>query len=87
MDKSQIQDLEITLENIVRIGQAAFEKIACVKDKDLVIGIGNTGSGKSTVLSSLAFGPQNHEEKKIKIQADADQYHWSKVIDQKAELK
>ena len=47
-----------------------------MKGKQLVLAIGNSGSGKSTMLTSLAFGPEAlHEIDKVEeivVQARGD---------------
>ena len=37
----------------------AFEQLGIANDANLVVAIGNTGSGKSTMLSSIIFGPDS----------------------------
>lgn len=45
--------------------QKIFTALRQVKGRDLVLLIGNTGSGKSTMLTSLVFGPDQLEIKSI----------------------
>lgn len=37
----------------------AKENLELLKDGNVVLMLGNTGCGKSTILSSLVYGPQN----------------------------
>lgn len=46
---------------MVRSLQEAIKGLLTVKDKDLVIALGNTDTGKSTMLSSLIYGPDKLE--------------------------
>jgi len=43
--------------------EEAIEALKILKDEDVVLVLGNTGSGKSTMLSSLIYGPDTLEEK------------------------
>ena len=47
------------LKNIYRVLNVAFEDLGTAKDSDLIVAIGNTGCGKSTMLSSIIFGPNS----------------------------
>ena len=50
-----------TLDNIVDILEAVLIKIkdfeTKIQNDTLVVAIGNTGTGKSTMLTSLVYGP------------------------------
>lgn len=58
-----------TLSNIVDILEAVLVKIkqfeTLIQNDTLVVAIGNTGTGKSTLLSSLVFGPESLEPVKM----------------------
>lgn len=58
MSKDDIMKLPLTLENLTKCLQNAFMKIEDLKNKRLIIAIGNTGCGKSTLLNSLIHGSQ-----------------------------
>lgn len=62
LDKEEIAKLPITWENIINVLRGAFEGLEQVNDEDIVVAIGNTGVGKSTMLMSLIYGPQCLEE-------------------------
>ena len=47
---------------------AAFDTLAPAKNADLVVAIGNTGCGKSTMLSSVIFGPDSLHHTQIEEQ-------------------
>lgn len=43
--------------------EEVIESLKILKDADVVLVLGNTGCGKSTMLSSLIYGPHSLEEK------------------------
>ena len=59
--------LELNLSNIVEVSKVAIDTISHLKDKELLVVVGNTGCGKSTMISSLAFGPQMHRLASVKL--------------------
>ena len=64
-----------------------FERLDRVKDKDLVLVLGNYKSGRSTTLSYIAFGPEMLEMKKRTVK-DFDKKNVQKeVVSQKDYLK
>ena len=65
IDKEEIKSLRFNLSNIVIVLREVFKRLDVkdLKEKDLVLAIGNTGSGKSTMFSALVFGPEKlHEQ-------------------------
>lgn len=46
------------LKNFVDTIHQAVQGLIKVKEADVVLAIGNTGVGKSTMLSSIVFGPK-----------------------------
>lgn len=48
--------MECSLTNLVGILKWAFEKVKCVEGQDVVVALGNTGCGKSTMFTSLIYG-------------------------------
>ena len=56
------------LYEIVSILKAALIDLEKIEDKDVIIVLGNTGCGKSTMLNSLLLGPDSLEETTIKIE-------------------
>ena len=48
-----------TLKSIYDVLVVAFESLGVAKDANLVVAIGNTGSGKSTMLSSIIYGTES----------------------------
>ena len=54
-------NMKLTLDNLVKCLERAFNeiKIEQYANQNLVMAIGNTGCGKSTMLSSLLFGPES----------------------------
>ena len=67
-DKEQIKQLPVTLSNLVKVCKLAFDQIekTGIQGKGLILALGNTGCGKSTMISSLVFGAKRHEVKKVK---------------------
>jgi len=56
-DKECVKKLKCDLKNIYKVLNVAFEDLGEAKDANLVVAIGNTGCGKSTMLTSILFGP------------------------------
>lgn len=63
-----MKKLKCNLLNIYRVLQVAFEKLEPAKDANLVVAVGNTGCGKSTMLSSILFGSDSLERKQIAVE-------------------
>ena len=68
LTKDVILNMKSNLSSLVKCLEKAYADINIDKyaNKNLVIAIGNTGCGKSTMLSSLLFGPDSLMIKKIK---------------------
>lgn len=85
-----MKNLQLSLEHIVNVSEAAFWKLNHLKDKELMLAFGNTGCGKSTMISSLVFGADKLELKTIeekRMIRGAEKICKTKVIDQKQEFK
>lgn len=63
--KESIAKMECTLANLVSILRWAFEQVRCVQNQDVVVALGNTGCGKSTMFTSLIYGSQVLERKQL----------------------
>ena len=77
LDKAKVQSLGLSLGNVVQVLQTvlAHNPIQKIEGADLILAVGNTGSGKSTLFTSRAFGIDAleevlHEEKVYMKQAD-----------------
>lgn len=57
--------LQPSLENIVNVTEAAFKKISHLKNHEQLLVLGNTGCGKSTMITSLVFGTDKLQIVKI----------------------
>ena len=57
------------MTNLVTILRHAFQNLEQVDNEDLIIAYGNTGSGKSTIFSSLVYGPDALTVKTIEIES------------------
>ena len=60
--------MPFSLYPIVSILKAALVDLEKIANKDVIIVLGNTGCGKSTMLNSLLLGPDSIEEQTIKEQ-------------------
>lgn len=56
----------VTLDNLVMILEEGYKTLSEVNNANLILAIGSTGCGKSTMLTSLIFGPDALEVKKSK---------------------
>lgn len=66
LDKLYVSGLECNLRNLITILVYAYQKLAKQKKFErLVLTIGDTGSGKSTLNNSLVFGSESLEVKTI----------------------
>ena len=73
------------LYQIVSILKVALIDLEKIKNKDLIIVLGNTGCGKSTMLNSLLLGPDSlHEIKQQDMNAKKKRF--KKVIATKENL-
>lgn len=66
-DKEEIQKLKFTINNLIKVVNNAYHQISPFLDQlrnknyCLVLAIGNTGCGKSTMFTSLIDGPESLE--------------------------
>ena len=67
-----VKSLPFQLHEIVCILNAAQYNLENVVDGDLVIVLGNTGCGKSTMLNSILLGPDSLELKEVKVEVEAN---------------
>ena len=65
LSKESISSLPLTLENLMNVLKQAYEYLDNVglsknaSQNNLIVAIGNTGCGKSTMLTSLVYGPES----------------------------
>lgn len=64
-NKESIAKMECTLTNLVSILRWAFEQVKVVANQDVVVALGNTGCGKSTMFTSLIYGSSALELKQL----------------------
>lgn len=57
--------MPFTLENLILVLDQIYGQLEVAKDADLILAIGSTGCGKSTMMTSLVFGPNALEIKTI----------------------
>ena len=52
--------MELNLKNLTHFTKIIHERILPkIKDKDIVIMMGDSGDGKTTMMASLIYGPEN----------------------------
>ena len=56
LDKEQLKKLSLNLGNVMLVFNQVFSQIKNANNSDLVMVLGNTGDGKTTLLSSIIFG-------------------------------
>ena len=64
----EITKMECNFENLIPLLDLIFETFNMVDGADLLLTIGNKGSGKSTMINSLMYGSQSLEEKSLEFQ-------------------
>ena len=57
--------MPFTLQNICRIAAQALKMIQEFEKKDVLISLGDTGCGKTTLLNALLFGPESLEVRQL----------------------
>ena len=57
IDKESLKNKDCNLVNLAMALKLVFDQLEAAQDADLVLAVGNTGCGKSTMLSSLVYGP------------------------------
>lgn len=70
LNKANVITRELSLANIQEVLTEGFKVLEKIRGANIVLVIGNTGSGKSTMLSSLLKGPDALEIKQIKFTID-----------------
>lgn len=89
--KEEIKKMECNFENLIPLLDLIFETFNMVEGADLLVNVGNTGCGKSTMINSLMFGPNTLEEKQLEFQVRGHRGRMKKVqrtvIEQKEEFK
>lgn len=57
IDKETLKTKDCTLVNLAMALKKVFDELEAAEGADLVLAIGNTGCGKSTMLTSIVYGP------------------------------
>jgi ABC-type uncharacterized transport system ATPase component len=57
--KDDVSTLKCDLYNLNRCLREAFRGLKIIDNQDVILAIGNTGAGKSTMLTSLVFGKEH----------------------------
>ena len=68
LTKEMVKAQKFTLRNLTKFLNIAIKGLKQIEGSDdLIMAIGNTGCGKSTLITSLIYGPEALEEKMIEI--------------------
>ena len=70
IDKESLKKKDCNLINLAMALKLVFDKLEAAKGNDLVLAIGNTGCGKSTMLSSIVYGPGHLSEVKRDVEIE-----------------
>jgi ABC-type nitrate/sulfonate/bicarbonate transport system ATPase subunit len=70
LNKDNVKPLHFTLDNLVLVLEQAFKTLKDINQGNLILAVGTTGCGKSTMFTSLMFGSDALEEAKIKYEID-----------------
>lgn len=64
-NKADVENLKANLINLIVVISQMKEKLSYALDQNVILAIGTTGCGKSTMLNSLIWGPKSLSMKKI----------------------
>ena len=64
-DKEIVKKIKTDIPNLACILKQAFKKLSQAKDKEIIVAIGNSAAGKSTMLTSMIYGPESLQLKTI----------------------
>ena len=70
IDKETLKNKECTMINLAMALKLVFDELEAADGADLVLAIGNTGCGKSTMLTSIVYGPGHLMEVKREIEVE-----------------
>ena len=65
LNKEVVKKMALSLDNMCLILEQAFKTLMNIDNANLILAIGNTGCGKSTMMTSLMFGSDALEIKKV----------------------
>lgn len=71
LSKDSVKKMPKSLVAMAIALHQAFKKFEIANDADIVLAVGNTGCGKSTMLSSLIDGPNSLQTKILKEEFEA----------------
>lgn len=66
LKKEVVKKMPMSLDHMVLILEQAYKTLVNINDANLILAVGNTGCGKSTMMTSLMFGPDALEIKRGK---------------------
>lgn len=68
LDREVVQNKPVNLNNLVETLRSAFQLLEVINGKNVIICLGNSGCGKSTILNSIVYGSDSLKLEKIKIE-------------------
>ena len=89
--RDKVKALDVSLKQLVICLKEALNGVSQVNGKDIIVCLGNTGSGKTTMVNSLVHGPESLEimeiKEKVKVKKGKTKEVKKMVIEQKEEFK
>jgi hypothetical protein len=89
--RDKVKALDVSLKQLVICLKEALNGVSSVNGKDIIVCLGNTGSGKTTALNSLVHGPESLEiveiKEKVKVKKGKAKEVKKLVIEQKEAFK
>lgn len=64
MKKEELKKEKTSLVTICLVTSKAIEALGAIQEKETIVAIGDTGCGKSTILTALIYGVDDLEESK-----------------------
>lgn len=88
--KQEIMQMECNFENLIPLLDLIFETFRIIEGADLLVSVGNSGCGASTMMNALMYGPEALEEKQLEFMVKGPKGQMTKrmctVIDQREEF-
>jgi len=86
----EINKMECNFENLIPLLDLIFETFRVIDNSDLLVSVGNSGCGASTMMNALMYGPDALEEKQLEFMVKGPKGQMTKrlcsVIDQREEF-
>ena len=72
--------MEITPNNLIPIMDIVFEKYKIIKNTDVILSVGASKTGQSTLLNSLMYGSDVLESRELEFQLKESDYSVKKCV-------